>query len=313
MSKYNPKEIMNDAVACNYAVAAFNISTLDSLQAVLWAAEQERSPIFVQVLGMTEDYARRIDPFLKSVHAYLDDCTVPVVLQHDHCVTAEQARQAIDRGYQAVMFDGSALPYEENVRQTAQVVDYAHRHGVWVEAELGCIPSLEDREFTARTVRTDPVAADAFIQETGCDCLAVSIGTAHGGVAGKDYLPMDFDRLQALQQLRPTYPFVLHGAASLPHAMLAYVNLHGGQVEEMHICSETDIAKACKMGIHKANMDVDNWLAFTGAIRQYLQDVPQTYYPVSYLAYGRDAWEQEARHKIRSVAGCAGMADHFQV
>ena len=311
MPMYDPGKIMEDAVAHNYAVAAFNIGNLESLQAVLWAAEKENAPIFVQVLDITEKYVRDVDTYLKAVRAFLDKCAVPVVLHHDHCSCVEQAIEAVDRGYKSVMFDGSALEFEENLEKTARVVEYAHRNGVWVEAELGSIPSFGDTSFSNSAVKTDAELAAKFIKLSGCDSLAVAVGTAHGGVAGSGYLEFDFQRLEALRKKCPDYPFVLHGAASMPHAILEYVNLQGGRVEEMHICSERDVALACKSGIHKANMDVDNWLVFTGAVRQYLRENPEVYYPLAFLEKGRDAWENEARHKIRNIAGSSGMAGHF--
>ncbi len=296
------------AGANNCALAAFNISSLDSLQAVLWAAEAERSPVIVQVLGATERYVRDVETYLAAVRLYLENCRVPVLLQHDHCASVEEAKRAVDRGFGAVMFDGSALPWEENRRQTAEVAEYAHARGVWVEAELGSIPGMEDTVFSGHAEYTDPEKADRFIAETGCDSLAVSVGTAHGGVAGEEHLPFQFDRLERLCLRRPGYPFVLHGGASMPHSLLAYVNLYGGAVPSAHICSEADIARACRMGIRKVNMDVDNWLAYTGALRQFFSEQPECFFPTEYLEYSRNAWEQEVRHKLRTVVCSSGTA-----
>ena len=311
MPLIDARTLLADAVKNNYALAAFNISCIDSLNAVLWAAEAEISPVIVQVLRFTEEYVRDIDTYLDAVRLYIERCKVPVLLQHDHCASVEEAKRAADRGFGAVMYDGSALPYEENRKNTAEVVRYAHEKGVWVEAELGQIPGMEDQTFSDHAEYTYPELAVKFIEETGCDSLAVSVGTAHGGVPGEEYLPFDFERLQAIHTLKPEYPFVLHGAASMPHSLLAYVNLYGGNVPQTHICSETDIAAACKRGVRKVNMDVDNWLAYTGALREFFAEKPEKFFPTEYLARARDAWENEVRHKLRKVAGSSGMADHF--
>lgn len=302
------KSLFALAQANNCALAAFNISSLDSLQAILWAAEAECSPVIVQVIGAAERYVRDVDTYLAAVRLYLENCRVPVLLQHDHCASVEEAKRAVDRGFGAVMFDGSALPWEENRRLTAEVVNYAHASGVWVEAELGSIPGMEDTVFSDHVEYTDPELADRFIAETGCDSLAVSVGTAHGGVAGDEHLPFQFDRLAQLCQRRPGYPFVLHGGASMPHSLLAYVNLYGGAVPSAHICSEADIAEACRCGIRKVNMDVDSWLAYTGALRQFFAERADCFFPTEYLAFARNAWEQEVRHKLRRVVGSSETA-----
>lgn len=312
MAFIDARTLFADAVKHNYAVPAFNISTIDSLNAVLWAAEAENSPVIVQVLRQTEEYVRDVDTYLEAVRLYIGKCKVPVLLQHDHCASVEEAKCAIDRGFGSVMYDGSALPYDENRANTAEVVRYAHERGIWVEAELGQIPGMEDQTFSEHAEYTTPELAARFIDETGCDSLAVSVGTAHGGVPGENYLPFDFDRLKAIRALKPDYPFVLHGAASMPHSLLAFVNLYGGNVPETHICSEEDIATACTCGAHKVNMDVDNWLAFTGALRQFFEDKPDKFFPTEYLAHARNAWENEVRHKMRKVAGSSGAADNFK-
>lgn len=312
MAFIDARTLFADAVKHNYAVPAFNISTVDSLNAVLWAAEAENSPVIVQVLRQTEEYVRDVDTYLEAVRLYISKCKVPVLLQHDHCSSVEEAKRAIDRGFGAVMYDGSALPYEENRANTADVVHYAHERGIWVEAELGQIPGMEDQTFSEHAEYTTPELAVRFIEETGCDSLAISVGTAHGGVPGENYLAFDFERLKAIHDLKPDYPFVLHGAASMPHSLLAFVNLYGGNVPQTHICSEEDIATACMSGAHKANMDVDNWLAFTGALRQFFEEKPDKFFPVEYLSHARNAWENEVRHKMRKVAGSSGAADNFK-
>lgn len=304
--------LYDNSISNNYALPAFNICSLDSLQAILFAAEAEKSPLIVQVIHFTEKYVRDVDTYLEAVKLFIEKTTVPVLLQHDHCSSVEEAKRAIDRGFGAVMYDGSFLPYKENVETTSEVVEYAHKKGVWVEAELGAIPSMEDTTFSDNVKYTDAFEADRFILQTGCDSLAISVGTAHGGVPSDDYLPFEFGRLKEITDVRPDYPFVLHGAASLPNSLQAYVNLYGGEIEPTHICSEEDIARACKSGIHKVNMDVDNWMAYTGALRQFFTERPSEFFPVSYLDFARRAWEEEARHKICHVTGSTGMANTLE-
>lgn len=305
------KSLYGHAAARNYALAAFNISSLDSLQAVLWAAQAEDSPVIVQILDLTEKYARDFETYFEMVKLYAGRCGVPVLLQHDHCPSLEEAKLAIDCGFGAVMYDGSALSFEENAENSAYLARYAHERGVWLEAELGSIPGMEDNCFTDKVEYTSPELARRFIAETGCDSLAISVGTAHGGVAGDEHLPFDFDRLEAIVRACPGYPFVLHGAASMPDALREYVNLYGGAIEPTHICSEADIARACKSGVRKANMDVDNWLAYTGALRQFFTEQPGTYFPTAYLEFARNAWENEVRHKLRNVVCSSGMASDY--
>lgn len=311
MPVVDAKALFAHAIKRDYALAAFNISSLDSLQAVLWAAEAEASPVIAQVLRLTEEYVRDVETYLDAVRLYAGRCKVPVLLQHDHCSSVGEAKLAIDRGFGAVMYDGSSLSFEENAANSAEVARYAHERGVWLEAELGSIPGMEDNCFTDRVEYTSPELARRFISETGCDSLAVSVGTAHGGVAGNEHLPLDFDRLEALVCACPGYPLVLHGAASMPDALREYVNLYGGSIAPVHICSEADIARACRSGVRKANMDVDNWLAYTGALRQFFSERPGEFFPTAYLEFARNAWENEVRHKLRKVVGSSGMATDF--
>lgn len=302
MSFGNPKEILRNASAGNYGVAAFNINSLDSVIATIRGAEKENMPVFLQVHKMCEEYVEDVETYLKVLNTYIESASVDIVLHHDHCNTYEEIKQAVDRGFASVMFDGSALSFEENVAQTVRAAVYAHKYGVVLEAELGSIPSMEATGFSEADRLTNPELVEQFICETGCDMLAISVGTAHGGVRCDTHLPLYFDRLMEIQRLVPDYPFVLHGGASMPKRLIEDVNAVGGNVDErMHICSEEDIAKACTMGICKINMDVDNWLAFTAGVRKSLLEHPEVYEPMTYLKAGRINWEKEVRHKIRNL------------
>ncbi len=295
----NPKKIIYEALEGKYAVAAFNVNSLDSIIATIEGAEKENMPIFLQVHQMCEDYVEDVDTYVKALKVYIEASKIDIVLHHDHCNTYEEIELAVKRGFQSVMFDGSKLSFEENVKETKKVVDLCHANGVFVEAELGSIPGGEDVVFSGNNVFTEPNQVPEFIERTGCDMLAVSVGTAHGGVRWDGHLPFYFDKLEKIVASMDNYPFVLHGGASMPVRLIEDVNSQGGQVDEqMHICSEGDIAKSCAMGIAKVNMDVDNWLAFTAAVRKSLNDIPEVYETMTHLKAGRRAWEQEVRHKI---------------
>lgn len=302
MSFGKAEKILKEAIAGKYGIAAFNVNSLDSVIATIKGAEKERTPIYLQVHKMCEDYVEDVDTYLKALRIYIENSSVDIVLHHDHCGSFEELKQAVDRGFESVMFDGSALPFEENIMETARAAEYAHSHGAMLEAELGSIPSMEAKSFTDGDRFTDPGLVRRFIDETKCDLLAVSVGTAHGGVRCETHLPFYFERLEEICSVAPGFPFVLHGGASIPRRLIEHVNGCGGNVDEkMHICSEDDIARACSLGICKVNMDVDNWMAFTAGVRQALKEKPEVYEPMTYLKAGRKNWEEEVRHKIRNL------------
>lgn len=311
MALIAPKTLMEDAVKNNYALAAFNINNLESLQAVIWAAEKEDSPAIIQIIDDAEDYVKDKYAFFETVQLYAKKSTAPLMIHHDHCSSLDEFKAAVDMGFQSVMFDGSALPFESNIEKTKEAVEYAHKRGVWAEAELGSIPSMSAVAFSENMTLTDPNAAATFIKKTRCDSLAIAIGTAHGGVRNDGHLPMYFDRLKTMSELCPGFPFVLHGGASLPVAMIEEANRYGGKVDYMHICSEEDVAKACKSGVHKVNMDVDNWLMFTIAIRKYFIERPEVYNYRFYLDEARTAYMEEVALKLRTVVHSSGCAKAF--
>ncbi|MCH3918422.1 MAG: class II fructose-bisphosphate aldolase [Spirochaetia bacterium] len=306
MSLSNPKEMYRNAIEGHYALGAFNVFSLESIQAVLDAAENQKSPVILQVSMGARKYVKDFHLFVHTMKNYADHCAVPVFIQHDHCTTEEACFEAIDAGVQSVMFDGSHLAYDDNLKKTSEVVAYAHKRGVWVEAELGRIPGFEDLVFAESDEYTDPEMAHGFIAATGCDALAVSVGTSHGGVEAEGYLPMQFDLLRQIVSLTPDYPFVLHGGASLPPELIAECNKVGGKVEYLRNCSEKDVSMAVDIGIHKVNMDVDNFLVFTTAIRKFFLEKPSIYDPRKYLVGARAAFQAEVEHKFQDVLHSAG-------
>ncbi len=294
-------EIYADASEKQYIVGAFNVFNLDTMHAVLQAAEKEESPVILQVSMGARKYIPSLELFISIMKIMADTVTVPVSINHDHCLGIQAAKEAIDAGVNSVMFDGSHLSFEENISATREVVEYAKEKGVCVEAELGCLPGFEDEVFAENAVFTNPEMAKEFVERTGCDFLAVAVGTSHGGVKSDNPLLLHFDILEKIHEIIPRVPLVLHGAASLPDELITYVNRYGGKVPNLKNCSEADINKSRFYGICKANMDVDNFLAYTGTVRKVLTEKPEKYDPRIYLKPAKEAFEEEIRHKMKLV------------
>ena len=300
-------ELFRHAMEEGYIVGAYNVFNLDTLIAVLRAAEREDSPVIVQLSMGSRKYQPYFSTFVQCVRLYAEAVSVPVGLNHDHCKAPENAIEAVDMGLPSVMFDGSHLSIEENIRHTREIAEYAHAHGVWVEAELGRMAGFEDDVFADSTQFTDPEAAAEFIRRTGCDSLAVSVGTSHGGVLADGPLPLHFEVLSAIRAAIPTgYPLVLHGAASVPENLVREINRQGAEVPQMRNCTEEDIAQSATYGVVKANMDVDNHLRYSAVIRQMQRENLDKYDPRLYLKPARDAFEDEVRHKIQCVSRSSG-------
>lgn len=301
MALANPAQLFKHATQNRYALAAFNIYSTESLLAVLEGAQAQGSAVILQVSMGTRKYIKHLGAFIKTIRTFAEQYSVPAFVQHDHCTSVEDCRIAIDSGAQAVMFDGSHASYEENLSRTRQVTDYAKKHGVWVEAELGRLPGFEDLVFSESVQFTDPGMVPRFISESGCDALAVAVGTSHGGVKSDRYLPLNFELLKKIASAVPGYPLVLHGGASLPPELVQECNRLGGKVEPLRNCSEKDICNAVRLGIRKVNMDVDNFLVFTTAVRGYLREQPSVYDPRKYLSAGAGAFQKEVEHKLKNV------------
>lgn len=290
----------------HYIVGAYNACNLETLSAILDAAQAERSPVIVQISMGARKHLSQWPLFAQTVRLYAQAYDVPVVLQHDHCPSVEACLEAVEAGILSVMFDGSHLPMEENIEKTRFLAQRLHEKGGWIEAEIGKLPGFEDMVFSESAEMTTPETARYFCEATGCDALAVSVGTSHGGVRAPADLPFDFDRLRAIHEAIPEMPLVLHGAASLPRELIDYPNRFGGEVEPLRNCSEADICRSAQYGVCKANMDVDNFLCFTGAIREFFHQQPDKYDPRAYLKPAREAFCQEVRHKMRCVTRSSG-------
>ena len=303
-----PKEMFAAAYEGRYAVGAFNVNNMEIIQGIMQAASEEKSPVILQVSAGARKYAGQVY-IMKLVEAALqEDPNVPVCVHLDHGPSFEMCRDCIDGGFTSVMIDGSHLPYEENVALTRQVVEYAHPRGVWVEAELGKLAGVEEHVSSATSVYTDPDQAVDFVERTGCDSLAIAIGTSHGAYKFKGEAKLDFERLETISRKLPKYPRVLHGASSVPQEFVELCNKYGGQVGGAKGVPEDMLRKAAGMGVCKINVDTDIRLALTASIRKFFAEEPSAFDPRSYLKPAREAVKNMVAHKIREVMGSSGKA-----
>lgn len=297
------KEMFKKAYEGHYAIGAFNVNNMEIIQGIMEAAEEEQSPVILQASEGARTYAGQnyiVDLVKTAVAQYPD---IPVALHLDHGSTFEIAKACIDGGFTSVMIDGSKHPYEENVRLTKQVVEYAHDKGVVVEAELGRLAGVEDNVSVSAkdALFTDPEEAAEFVHLTGCDSLAIAIGTSHGAYKYKGDPYLDYDRLEKVGQLLPGYPIVLHGASTVIQEFVQKCNEFGGNVQGAKGVPEDMLNKAAHMAVCKINIDTDIRLAMTSAIRESLFRDPSNFDPRSYLKAGRQAVKEMVKHKITAV------------
>lgn len=304
MPLIGPKEMFARAYKEGYAIGAFNVNNMEIIQGIMQAAAQEKSPVILQVSAGARKYAGQIY-IMKLVEAALLEADVPVVVHLDHGPTFEMCRDCIDGGFTSVMIDGSHLPFEENIALTKQVVEYAHAKNVWVEAELGKLAGIEEHVKSDGHVYTDPDEAVEFVQRTGCDSLAIAIGTSHGAYKFKGAATLDFDRLETIGKKLPGYPLVLHGASSVPPEFVAMCNEYGGAVGGATGIPEDMLRRAASMSVCKINVDTDIRLALTASIRKFFAEHPEQFDPRSYLVPAREAVKNMVAHKIRTVMGCS--------
>ena len=302
-----PKAMFERAYKEGYAIGAFNVNNMEIIQGIMQAGSEEQAPLILQVSAGARKYAGQ--PYImKLVEAALMENDLPVVVHLDHGADFDICKACIDGGFTSVMIDGSHLPFEENIAVTKRVVDYAHERGVWVEAELGKLAGVEEHVSAEHSVYTDPDEAVEFVQRSGCDSLAVAIGTSHGAYKFKGEAKLDFTRLEAISALLPEYPLVLHGASSVPQEFVELCNQYGGQVGGARGVPEEMLRKAAGMGVCKINVDTDIRLALTASIRQFLSERPEQFDPRAYLAPAREAVRNMVAHKIRNVMGSSGKA-----
>lgn len=300
-----PKEMFARAYKENYAVGAFNVNNMEIIQGIVAAATEEKAPLILQVSAGARKYAGQTY-IIKLIEAALAENDLPIVLHLDHGADFQICKDCIDGGFTSVMIDGSHLPYEENIAVTKQVVEYAHDKGVWVEAELGRLAGVEDDVSSEHSIYTDPEQAADFVQRTGCDSLAIAIGTSHGAYKFTGEAKLDFPRLEKISELLPKeYPLVLHGASSVPQEFVEMANKYGGNVGGAKGVPEDLLRKAAGMGVCKINIDTDIRLAMTANIRKFFVENPAEFDPRGYLKPARQAVKDMVQHKIKNVLGCS--------
>ena len=297
-----PKEMFSRAYAEGFAVGGFNVNNMEIIQGIMAAGNAEQSPLILQVSAGARRYAGQ-GYIIKLMEAALAENDLPVCLHLDHGQTFEICKEVIDGGFSSVMIDGSHLSFEDNIAMTKQVVAYAHDHGVWVEAELGKLAGVEDDVSSEHSVYTDPDQAAEFVGKTGCDSLAIAIGTSHGAYKFAGEAKLDFDRLEKIAALLPGYPIVLHGASSVPQEFVAMANQYGAEIGGAKGVPEDLLRKAAASAVCKINIDTDIRLAMTATIRKYLTENPSHFDPRQYLQVARDAVRDMVAHKIRNVLG----------
>ena len=302
MALVTTKEMFAKALNDDYAVGAFNVNNMEIIQGIMDAAALENAPLILQVSAGARKYAKPVY-LLKLVEAAIEDTGLDLALHLDHGEDFEICKSCIDGGFTSVMIDGSKHPFEENIALTKEVVDYAHDHGVVVEAELGKLAGVEDNiKVDARSATfTDPDEAAEFVDKTGVDSLAIAIGTSHGAYKFKGEPYLDFERLQKIHSLIPDTPLVLHGASTVLKEFVDRCNEYGGEIPGAQGVPEDMIRESTKWGICKVNIDTDLRLAMTAEIRRVLKESPAEFDPRKYLGPGRDAITRMVQHKIKNV------------
>ena len=296
------KEMLSKAQKGGYAVGAFNAENMEMVKAIIQAAEELKAPVMIQTTPSTVKYGT-VDTYAAIVAAEAKKASVPVCLHLDHGSSFELAMQAMHAGYTSVMIDGSKHPFEENIKLTKEVVEYAHSKGVSVEAELGKLAGIEDNiNVDARNATfTVPEEAAEFVEKTGVDSLAVAIGTSHGAYKFKGEPYLDFERLKEIHSLIPDTPLVLHGASTVLPEFVKKCNEFGGDIPGAQGVPEDMIRTATKYGVCKVNIDTDLRLAMTAEIRKHFVEHPADFDPRKYLGPARDAIKGMVQHKIRNV------------
>ena len=317
----NTREMFAKAVKGGYAIPAFNFNTMEQMQAIVQAAVETKSPVIMQVSKGARKYANPtiLRYMAQGAVEYAKElgCANPQIVLHlDHGDSFETCKSCIDSGFSSVMIDGSSLPFEENIALTKKVVEYAHQHDVTVEAELGVLAGVEDEVAAEESHYTKPEEVVEFSQKTGCDSLAISIGTSHGAYKFKPEQctrdpktgklippPLAFDVLKAVEEKLPGFPIVLHGSSSVPQEYVDIINANGGKLPDAVGIPEEQLRQAAKSAVCKINIDSDSRLAMTAAIRKHFAEHPEHFDPRQYLSPARDEMKKLYIHKIVNVLG----------
>lgn len=300
-------EMFKKAYDGGYAIGAFNVNNMEIVQGITEACRETKSPVILQVSKGARAYANHTY-LVKLVEAALLECPeIPIALHLDHGPDFETCKACIDGGFTSVMIDGSSKSFEDNIALTRQVVDYAHDHGVVVEAELGVLAGIEDdvRVSAEDSSYTKPEEVDEFVSRTGCDSLAIAIGTSHGAYKFKPGTDphLRFDVLHEIEKKLPGFPIVLHGASSVPQEFVAMINKYGGNMPGAIGVPEDQLREAARSAVCKINIDSDIRLAMTATIRQFLAEHPDKFDPREYLKPARQAVKDMVHHKIVDVLG----------
>ena len=312
MALVTTKEMFKKAYDGGYAIGAFNVNNMEIVQGITAAANELRAPLILQVSKGARAYASHTY-LMKLVEAAVIETGLPIALHLDHGDSFELCKSCIDGGFTSVMIDASSKPFEENIAITKQVVEYAHDHGVVVEAELGTLAGIEDEVKVAHgdASYTRPEEVQEFVERTGCDSLAIAIGTSHGAYKFKPGTKpqLRFDVLEAVEKNLPGFPIVLHGSSSVPQPFVDEINKYGGNMPGAIGVPEDQLRQAAKSAVCKINIDSDLRLAMTATIRKYFAEHPADFDPRQYLKPAREAIKQMVAHKIVNVLGCDGKAD----
>ena len=316
----NTREMFKKAVAGGYAIPAFNFNTMEQMQAIVQAAVETKSPVIMQVSRGARNYANPtiLRYMAQGAVEYAKELGCPepqIVLHLDHGDSFETCKSCIDMGFSSVMIDGSSLPYEDNIALTKKVVEYAHQYDVTVEAELGVLAGVEDEVASEVSHYTKPEEVIDFATRTGCDSLAISIGTSHGAykftpaqctrnAEGKLVPPpLAFDVLHEIEAKLPGFPIVLHGSSSVPEEHVETINKYGGKLPDAIGIPEDQLREASKSAVCKINIDSDSRLAMTAAVRKHFAENPGHFDPRQYLTPAREAMKAMYIHKIVNVLG----------
>ena len=320
----NTRDMFKRAIGGGYAIPAFNFNNLEQLQAIITASSELKSPVILQVSKGARKYANQtlLRYLAEGAVQYAKElgCHHPEIVLHlDHGDSFETCKSCVDFGFSSVMIDGSALPYEENIALTKKVVEYAHQYDVTVEAELGVLAGVEDEVASEVSHYTKPEEVVDFSTRTGCDSLAISIGTSHGAYkftpeqCTRDPKtgrlvppPLAFDVLAAIEKQLPGFPLVLHGSSSVPQEYVDIINEHGGKLPNAVGIPEDQLRRAAKSAVCKINIDSDSRLAFTAGVRQTFDEHPEYFDPRQYCGKAREYMVDLYKHKITDVLGSDG-------
>ena len=322
MALVTTTEMFKKAYDGGYAIGAFNVNNMEIVQGITEACREEKAPVILQVSKGARAYANHTY-LVKLVEAAVIECpAIPIALHLDHGPDFETCKACIDGGFTSVMIDASSKPFAENIEITRKVVEYAHDHGVVVEAELGTLAGIEDEVKVAAHAAsyTRPEEVEEFVTKTGCDSLAIAIGTSHGAykftaaqcTRNADGVlvppPLRFDVLEEVSRRLPGFPIVLHGSSSVPQNYVKMINENGGKMPDAVGIPEEQLRHAAELSVCKINIDSDLRLAMTGTIRQFFNEHPDKFDPREYLKPARANIKELVRHKLVDVLGCAGKA-----